>query len=65
MFGEIRLATPYLQQMTLHTKNFKIIHFAPKIDRSVNYFGVECELSWSGLSIILIILSAECFFFLK
>ena len=64
MFGEARLVTSYFQQMTLYSKIHKII---PN-ERSVNCFRVECELFWSGVSIILdrsvnylIILEVECF----
>jgi hypothetical protein len=46
MFGETRLATLYFQQMTLHSKVSKIIHSAPKIELSVNYFGVKYQLFW-------------------
>ena len=62
MFGKTWLVTPYFQQMTLRSKiPENISHLAPKMDLSVNYFGVEYELVWSGVSIILIILGAECF----
>jgi hypothetical protein len=65
MFGETRLATPYFQQMILRSKIPKIYNsrFASKMKWSVNYFGVECQLFWSEVSIILIILRA--LFFLK
>ena len=63
MFGETRLTIPYFQQMTLHSKISKIIHIPlKKMDRNVNYFGVECELFWSGVSILFIILGMKCFY---
>ena len=31
------------------------------MDQSVNYFGLKCELNWSRLSIILIVLSLSVF----
>ena len=61
MFGEIRLGTPYFQQMTLRSKISKIIdtqfqnnsHSTPFLERSVNYFGnfgVECHFLKIGCS---------------
>ena len=44
MFGETRFFTPYFQQMTFHSKIRKIFHSVPKMNWSVNYFGVEYEL---------------------
>ena len=49
MFGETRLATPYFQQMTLHSKISKIIdtslqnnrHLAPKQFTLHSIFGSE------------------------
>ena len=54
MFGETKLATPYFQQMTLHSKIPKIIHTSL-------HFGAECHLFWSELSIILEIWSGVSF----
>ena len=49
--------------MTLRSKISKIIHTSLQCElfQSVNYFWLECELFWSGVSIILIILGAKCF----
>jgi hypothetical protein len=61
MFDETKLATPYFQQMTLYSKIPNIIPQIPKNGPKYGLFGVECALFWSGVSIILIILGAECF----
>ena len=49
IFDKTRLATPYFQQMTLCSKIPKIIH----TPLQNNSHGVECELFWSEVSIIL------------
>ena len=63
MFGETKLATPYFQKMTLHSKIPKIIHTPLQkwsgvwiiLELSVNYFRAECQLFWkfwNGVSFI-------------
>jgi hypothetical protein len=45
IFIETRFAIPYFQQMTLRSKISKIIHtLFQKMEWSVNYFRVKCEI---------------------
>jgi hypothetical protein len=52
MFGETRLAIPYFQQITLHSKIINIqlqnnSHSTPFFEQSMDYFGkfeAECHL---------------------